>query len=155
MARPHKIDDYLVHRIADLFRYADGLQFSQLSKGDVWELTLADKRVLITDAQDVPRTIGQLLCDLEPEHRPRILRHVADALKGKLARKRKSGKADDIVKIREAHRRAKAKLKGLYRGDNPTFKEVEQEYGEHLDRRALPNDCPVRLEAKFKKIATV
>jgi hypothetical protein len=52
-------------------------------------------------------------------------------------------------KSREAWRRAKAKLKGLYRGDNPTFKEVAHEYrkltGWQLDRRALKDaDCPVR-----------
>jgi hypothetical protein len=146
MARPRKIDDYIVHRIADLFRYADG---PAISKGDT--ITLAEHRVLITDDKGIPHAIGELLCDLEPEHRPRILHRVADALTGKLARKRKSGKADDIAKIREAWLQAKAKLKGLYKGDNPTKSEVEHEYGDHLDRRSLPNHCPLRPDKRGKK----
>lgn len=101
------------------------------------------------DKRLIPCGIGERLCDLKPEVRPQILRQIADALEGKSARKRKSGKWDDVAKIREAWRRAKAKLKGLYRGDNPTFKEVAHEYrkltGWQLDRRALKDaDCPVR-----------
>jgi hypothetical protein len=144
--RPPKMDDYFVHRIADLFRYADGLQFSQFKEP-----------VIITDKRLIPCGIGERLCDLKPEDRPRILHQVAYALAGKSAKKRKSGKADDIAKIREAWPRAKAKLKGLYRGDNPTFREVYAEYhkltGFPLDRRALKNaGCPVRPESRRKKL---
>jgi hypothetical protein len=76
---------------------------------------------------------------------------IADALKGKSAKKRKSGKADDIAKIQEASRRATAKLKGLYKGDPATFREIAAEYrqltGFALDRRAVKAaGCSLRPE---------
>lgn len=157
MARPTKHEDNLIHRIADLFKYADvyndGYVDGEELKQDepVW-IHLADKRVLMNGVQDVHWAISNLLCDLKPEVRPSVLRRVADALEGKSAKKRKSGKADDIAKIREAWRRAKAKLKGLYKGDNPTRREVEKIYGEHLDRRSLKNaDCPIRPDKRGRR----
>ena len=62
------------------------------------------------------------------------MRQIADALEGKSAKKRKSGKGalanpiDEIEKTRKAWRKAKANLKGLYKGDNPTLKEADNEY---------------------------
>jgi len=48
---------------------------------------------------------------------------------------------DDIAKIRVSWLKAKAAQKGLFRGGNPTFKEVAQQYynltGFPLDRRSL------------------
>jgi hypothetical protein len=153
MARPRKIDDYIVHRIADLFHYTDGLRWSELKQRDGWIITLADKRFLVTFARDVHCAVGEFLCDLKPKVRPRILRQIADALEGKSARKRKSGKADDIAKIREADRIARAKQRGLYKGDPPTFRQIATEYrqltGFALDRRAVKDaGCSVRREPK-------
>jgi hypothetical protein len=131
MARPRKAVEYIVQRIADLFRYADGLPSSRFPLA----IMLAEKRVLLRDRRDIHAAIGWLLCDVKPNLRPYVLNRLADALKEK---PRKSS-PDDIAKIREAHRRA---------GDNPTFRKVDAEYhkltGFPLSRRALKDaDCPV------------
>jgi hypothetical protein len=86
MGRPRKTQDYLVHRLADLLRYGQGRLLSQFSKGDVWEITVADKRVLIADARDLFWAIEKLLCELKPEHRPQVLRQLANVLEGKYSR---------------------------------------------------------------------
>ena len=152
MARPRKGQDYVVHRVADLVRYGKGLPSSQFKQGD--SITLADKTVRISDLEDVPWAIGKLLCNLKFEYLPQVLRQVANALERKPVRK---GRPDDIAKIRIACQKAKAELKGLYRGDDPTFKEVAEQYhkltGLQLDRRALKDaGCSVRPESKSKKL---
>ena len=137
MARPPKGEDYIVQRIADLFHYADGLDFSKLKEGDEWELRfLGTTPRLITSERDIHCAIGEFLCDVEPNIRPYVLNRLADALRQK---PRKSS-PDDIAKIREAHRSA---------GDNPTWQKVDAEYhkltGFHLDRRALEDaGCSIR-----------
>lgn len=174
MARPLKIDDYVVHRIAEFIHIADAIHDNEevrsaLSRRGI-EVVRADGEVLIIDGpietalDETAQAVGRFICGevggkhLKRELRPQILRQLADALERKSARKRKSGKADDIAKIRAAWWKAKTNLKGLYRGDNPTFKEVDSEYyrltGCHLDRRALKaaGDCPVRPDAKGKKL---
>jgi len=112
MARPHKQLEYLVQRVADLFRYADRL----------------------TEAHT---QIGRVLCAVSPADRPYVLNRLADALRLK---PRKSS-PDAIALVREACRRARAKLKGLYKDDDPTFKEADAEFfkltGWQLDRRSI------------------
>jgi hypothetical protein len=157
MARPPKSEDYVVYRITDLFQYSDGLPWSTLRRGDLWELTLADQRVVIGGERDIHLAIGELLCKLKPEYRPHVLRQIANALERKPGKLRKSGKFDDIAKIRLSWRKAKIDQKGLYRGDNPTFKQVATHYhnltGLQLDRRALKDaGCPVRSEGKSKRL---
>jgi hypothetical protein len=159
MARPPKIDDWLVHRIAELFNYADEIselgEFPKTPDGKavllVWlpsPTSLDAKPLPIKNEKVIPNAIGYLLSQIKPEKRPYVLRRLADVLKGK---RRKS--ADDLAKIIEACRRAKAKW-----GEDTTFAKVEEEYrkvtGFHrLDRRALDGlrDCPwVRSKRKKK-----
>src|SRR5438105_3861117 len=98
MARPHKIDDYVVHRIAELFRYADAESDEFVfQRGDV--IMLAEQRLLITSNKCIPHAIGELLCDLEPKQRPRILYQVADVL-----RRKPRKLPDNLAVIREAYR---------------------------------------------------
>jgi hypothetical protein len=153
MARPRKGEDYIMQRIADLFRYADGLPFSKLKQGEEWELRfLGTKPLLITSKRDIHCAIGLGLCDVEPNLRPYVLNRLADALRQK---PRKSS-PDEIALVREAWRKAKAGLK-----KNPTFKEADAEYhkltGYHLNRRALRDaGCPIRpgKRGPERKIAT-
>jgi hypothetical protein len=140
--RPQKKDDWFVHRIADLFRY---------SEQPFWSLPerFHERYPSITSQRDIQCFIGKVLCTLNPKYRGWVLRQLADALEGKSEKKRKSGKADEIEKTRKAWRKAQAKLRGLYKGDNPTWREADTEYfkltGFHLDRRALKDaGCPVR-----------
>jgi hypothetical protein len=166
MARPRKSQDYAVHRIAELIKTADGIHENPeaqkaISRGGI-TLVMADgKEVDVRTVDEIAVAVGRFICGdvgkshLKPEYRPQILRQVADALEGKLARKRKSGKADDDASIRAAWREAKADLKGLYKDDNPTFAEVDRKYhnrtGWYLDRRALPKDCPTRPDKRGLK----
>jgi hypothetical protein len=142
MARPRKGEDYIVRRIADLFHYADGLDFS---KFDEWELRfLGTPSLLITSKRDIHCAIGLFLCDgLEPEQRTPFFRQLIKALEGKSDEKRKT-KPDEIALVREAWRKAKAGLK-----KNPTFDEADtvffKDNGYHLNRRALEDaGCPIR-----------
>jgi hypothetical protein len=160
MAHPRKIDDYVVRRIADLIRYGHSLQWSQLKDGEAWEIISGEVRLVVTGAHDVYSGIGELLCKLRPEKRTYVLRRLINVLEGKFDKKRKT-KPDEIALVRQAWKIAKAKLTGLYRGDDPTFKEADAEYykltGWHLDRRALKDaGCPVRPDKRGakKKIAT-
>jgi hypothetical protein len=157
MARPNKKDDYFVRRIADWFRYHDTLPWSKLKQGDRWDIISGDVRFRSTGVGDIHGGIGLALCEVTPEKRPYVLRQLITLLEGKSDKKRKT-KPDEIALVRVAWRRAKAKLTGLYKGDNPTFKKVDAEYykltGWHLDRRSLPNDCPVRPDKRGRKKAT-
>jgi hypothetical protein len=154
MPRPRKIDDYLVRRLVDLFHYADSPSFlSQVKAGDT--ITLAEERVVISGPRDIPWGIGQTLCDLRPEKRTYVLRLLINVLEGKKEKERKTP-PDEIALVRIAWRKAKAKLKGLYRGDNPTFKEADTEFYRdnrwHLDRRALKDaGCPIRPDKRGVK----
>jgi hypothetical protein len=142
MARPTKHDDWLVHRMAELIRYSN-LPFSTLPER--FRRNYPD----ITNTRDIQCFVGKILCsEWNPEYRSWFFRQVADALAGKSGKKRKSGEAekgehvDELEKTRAAWRKAKAKLTGPYRDDNPTFQEVDDEFyqanGWHLHRRALP-----------------
>jgi len=166
--RPRKIQDDLVHRITEFIQMADGINENEevqnaMAHGGI-RLIMADgSRVDIDTLDEIAREVGRFICGdlggvhLDPKYRPQILRQIADALERKSARKRKSGKSDDIAKIRAAWRKAKAALTGLYRGDNPTFAEVDEIYrrdnpGQHLDRRALKQvGCPVRPDRRGPK----
>jgi hypothetical protein len=168
MARPPKSQDYLVHRIAELIQMADGIHedeevWNAMAQGRITFVMADGTRINIDTPDDIPVVVGRFICGdlggfhLDPTYRPQILNQLADVLKGKTSRKRKSGKADDIAKIRTAWQTAKAAQKGLYRDDDPTFREVAGEYykltGYCLDRRALKNaGCSVRAEAKSKKL---
>jgi hypothetical protein len=133
MARPPKFQDYVVHRIAELIQMADGIHENEearnaMARGRITFVTADESRVNIDRPDEIAQEVGRFICGdvggkhLKPKYRPQILRQIADALERKSARKRKSGKADEIAKIRAAWRKAKAELKGLYRGDNPTFR---------------------------------
>jgi hypothetical protein len=167
--RPRKIDDYVVHRIAELIQMADGIHENKevrkaMARGGITFHMADGSRTNIDTVDEIAVWVGRIICGdvggshLKPEYRPQILRQLADALERKSARKRKSGKADDVAKIRTAWLKAKAKQKGLYRGEDPTFREVAEEYlrltGYNLDRRALKNaGRSVRVEAKSKKLS--
>jgi hypothetical protein len=118
--------------------------------------------VHIHTLDEIAVAVGRFICGdvgrshLKPKYRPQIFRQLAELLEGKLAKR-----PDDIATIRAAWREAKAALKGLCRGDNPTWREVDNKYykrtGYHLDRRALREvtDCPIRPDKRgAKKIAT-
>ena len=168
MARPPKSQDHFVHRIAELIQMADGMQESAkvrdaMARGGISFIMADGSEIKINALDEIAVAVGRILCGdvggshLRANYRPQILRQIADALERKSARKRKSGKADDIAKIRTAWRTAKASQKGLYRGDNPTFREVAAEYHQltrnYLDRRAVRNaGCSVRPEARSKKL---
>jgi len=167
--RPPKSQDYFVHRIAELIQMADGIHENRevrnaMARGGITFVMADGSRVNIDTLDDIAVWIGRVICGdvggshLRPKYRAQLLRQVADALERKSSRKRKSGKADDIAKIRTAWLTAKAAQKGLYRGDDPMFREVAEEYyrltGYNLDRRALKNaGRSVRPEAKSKKLA--
>ncbi len=166
--RPPKIQDHLVHRIVELIQMADGILENEkvqnaMARGGI-RLIMADgTHVDIDRLDEIALGVGRFICGglggvhLQPKYRPQLLRQIADALEGKSARKRKSGKSDDIAKIQAAWRKAKAALTGLYRGENPTFAEVDEIYlrdnpGQHLDRRALKQaGCPVRPDRRGPK----
>jgi hypothetical protein len=168
MARPPKYQDHFVHRMAELIQMADGIHENEevrnaMARGGITFVMADGSRVNIDTLDDIAVEVGRVICGdvggvhLKPKYRAQILRQIADALERKFARKRKSGKADDIAKIRAAWRKARAKLKGLYKDDNPTFRQAADEYrqdtGFPLDRRALKDArCPVRPEAKSKKL---
>lgn len=168
MARPPKSQDYFVHRIAELIQMADGIHENEevrnaLARGRITFAMADGGRVNIDTLDEIAVEIGRVICGdvggshLKPKYRPQILRQLADALERKSGRKRKSRKADDIAKIRTAWRTAKAAQKGLFRGDDPTFRKVAEVYcrltGYKLDRRALKKaGCSVRPEAKSKKL---
>lgn len=132
MVRPTKSQDYFVHRLADLILVADAMRESgelqnAVAKGGI-SLQMPDGMCVDVDNVDeIAIWIGRTLFgdldgqQLKPEHRPQILRQIADALERKSGRKRKSGKADELVKMRMAWLTAKAEQSGLYRGDDPTF----------------------------------
>jgi hypothetical protein len=168
MARPPKSQDYFVHRIAELLQMADEMHENEevrnaMAQGGI-TLVMADgSRVEINTVDEIAVAVGRIICGdvgdshLRRNYRAQLLRQLADALERKSAKKRKSGKADDIAKIRTAWRTAKAAQKGLYRGDDPTFREVVEEYykltGYNLDRRALKNASrSVRPQSKSKKL---
>src|SRR5436190_1269026 len=127
MARPTKTQDYLVHRIADLFRILDYFDdyFGGAAgrhpieerkppiedgKQNAIKLRMADGQwVTVNSRDDVVGAVGRLLCDLKPEVRPQIIGKVADALEGKYGAKRKAA-VDDVAKIWQAYFNAKAKL---------------------------------------------
>ena len=154
----------MVHRIAELIQTADAIHENEevrkkVSRGG-FTLVIADGRAVnINSVDEIAVAVGRFICGdvgrkhLNPEHRPQVLHQVAEALKRK---SRKSGKADDIAKIRAAWREAKAEQKGLHKGDDPTYREVAQKYykktGSPLDRRALNKaGCLVRPDKRGKK----
>jgi hypothetical protein len=141
--RPRASEDYLVHRIAELFQYVDGLPFSQLEQGAVIEMGNGS-RFPVTNEKHLSSTIGELLCGFTPEARPYVLRQIANALEKKRGKSRKTP-PDERARIQRAWREAKAK-----HGDNPTFSDVNHEYrGWHLDRRALQDaGCHVRPDKR-------
>jgi hypothetical protein len=112
MARPQKIQDWLVQRVADMFRYAHRL----------------------TEAHT---QIGRVLCNVPPADRPWFLNRLADALR----KKPRKSSPDAIALVQEACRRARSKLKGLYKDDDPTWKEANAEFfkltGYKRDRRSI------------------
>jgi hypothetical protein len=168
MARPPKSQDWAVHRFAELIQLADGIHENEevrkaIASGGLVFVMADERRLIIRTLDEIALLVGRFICGdlgghhLKPKYRPQILRQIADALERKSARKRKSGKADDIGKIRSAWCTAEVAQKGLFRGDDPTFREVAEAYhtltGYNLDRRALKNaGCSVRREAKPKKL---
>ena len=84
MARPHKVDDWLVHRIAEFFKYADEIsqmpEFPKLRDGAALSIWLESPTSLdatplpITNERVIPNSIGYVLCEINPAIRPRILR---------------------------------------------------------------------------------
>jgi hypothetical protein len=152
MARPPKSQDYVVHRIAELIEIADAMQEDEevrnaMSRGRITFVMADGKCVDINGLDEIAAWVGRLICGdvggvhLDAKYRPQLLRQIADALERKSGKKRKSGKVDDIAKIRVSWLKAKAEQKGLFRGENPTFKEVAQQYYNltrlPLDRRSL------------------
>jgi len=136
MARPCKREDYVVQRIADLFRFADGLSPEQFPLS----ITLGERRVLMRDIHDIHRVIGEALCEIKPAKRPYILKRIADALK-------KKWELDEIAKVRVAVREAAAEY--LPAKIKPTFAEVQKKYKGRLDRRAVKAaDCSLRPTRK-------
>ena len=129
--RPRNTEQYVVHRLAELFRYADGLPFSRLKKDVVIEMGDGTD-VLVTNKQDLTSAIGELLCDLKPEARPHLLRQLA-----KLEKKRGKSQPDKIAEILRADKHAQAELRGFVQRDKPKHAEIEKKYGGHLDRRAV------------------
>ena len=146
MARPHKIDDYIVHEIADLIRYGALLPWSQLEQeGNPFTVRLGEKEVIVTRKEQIYLAIGKLVCDLRETERPRILRQIAKALK--------TNAQDEITQIRIAAKQAQAEY--LPTDIKPTHKEIEEKLGRHLDRRTLklafkPHAPPVRPENRKK-----
>jgi len=145
--RPTSGEGYVVHRIAELIRVADAIRDNQKWQRDGVTLVMADGRAVnINSLDEIVVGVGRFFCRLNPEYRPYVLRLLANVLEGE------APVPDDLAKIRAAWREAKAELKGLYKGDDPTFAEVGRKYhkrhGCRLDRRALSAlrkaGCPCR-----------
>jgi hypothetical protein len=173
MPRPKKVDNYVVHRIAELIHIADAIHDNEevrsaIAQGGI-EVEMADGKFLIIDGpievavEGIAKAVGRFVCGdvggqhLKPEVRTYVLRRLINALERKFAKERKTP-PDEIALVRVAWLIAKAKLKG---DDYPTFKEADDEYyrltGWHLDRRALKDaDRPVRPDKRGvkRKIAT-
>jgi hypothetical protein len=150
MARPRKTQDYLVHRLSELFQYANQLPWHELKQGGEFGVMLGTRVCVVTNVDEIYRGIGELLCRMKPQYRPQIMRQVTDVLK----RKPRRSTPDNVAKIRAAYQDAQAEY--LPAKIKPTFREVDAKYrksnkGTHLDRRDLPADCPVRYEKARKK----
>jgi hypothetical protein len=113
MARPPKWQDHFVHRVAEFIQLADGFHKNEnlraaFAQGGI-TLVMADgTRVNLDSLDEIAVQVGRVICGdvggrhLKPKLRPQVLRQLADALERKSGRKRKSGKVDDIAKIRAA-----------------------------------------------------
>jgi hypothetical protein len=153
MARPRKIDDSFVHRIAGLIRAADTIQrqieevLSAIAQAGI-KVEKADAKFLIGDLVNIRRLIheavGRFICGevgrkhLTPEKRTYLLRRLINAQEGN---KKRKTPPDEISLVRRSVAKARAKLTDFNRGDDPTFKEADAQFyednGWHLDRRAI------------------
>jgi hypothetical protein len=122
-----------VHTIVELLCFYQGVPWSKLKPGDVFELVLRNgDSVVVTNPREIAWGVGDLLCSLKQEERPQVLRHIAKALEGKSPR-------DDISDAINAYRTAKSEYHPAT--TKPKYEEVRDEYyaatGRDLDRRLL------------------